>query len=420
MSPRVLIAGVSTRAAAASAAQAGFEVTALDAFGDLDQHPSVRSLSLPRDFGARFTAHAAARAAREIACDAVAYLSPFENHSRAVDSIASGRALWGNPPDVLRRVRDPFLLAGVLRRRGFSTPITRVDVSAEAQDWLVKPFRSGGGRGVRRWLPGTRVPLGCYAQQHIDGVPASMVFVAANGQAVPLGISHQLVGDGACGASGYRYCGNVLAPADDPVLSDTVLSSTADLARYVTAEFALVGLNGIDCIVRDGIPYALEINPRWSASMELVERAYGVSMFGIHAAACVNGVLPAFDLKRARRRPRTMGKAIVFARAAVTAGATHRFLDDEMVKDIPRPGDHISVGEPICTVFEEDTDLERCRGGLRRRAQSIMSAIAVLAVLALSTAGASAQEIAAPSSCSDRSVISTGCSSVGRRALRDR
>lgn len=401
MTTRVLIAGVSTRAAAESAAKAGFTVTALDAFGDLDQHPSVRSLSLPRDFGARFTAHAAARAAREIVCDAVAYLSPFENHPRAVDSINAGpstslrtsRAMWGNPPDVLRRVRDPFLLAGFLRRRGFSTPITRVDVSAEAQDWLVKPFRSGGGQGVRRWLPGTRVPLGCYAQQHIDGVPASIVFVAANRQVVPLGISHQLVGDVACGASGYRYCGNVLAPADDPILSDTVLSSTADLARSVTAEFALVGLNGIDFIVRDGIPYALEINPRWSASMELVERAYGVSMFGIHAAACVNGVLPAFDLKQARRRRPTMGKAIVFARGALTAGATHRFLDDEMVKDIPRPGDHISVGEPICTVFEEDTDLERCRGGLRRRAQSIMSAIAVMAMLALSTASASAQEI---------------------------
>ena len=401
MATRVLIAGVSTRAAAESAAKAGFTVTALDAFGDLDQHPSVRSLSLPRDFGARFTAHAAARAAREIACDAVAYLSPFENHSRAVDSIASGRALWGNPPDVLRRVRDPFLLAGVLRRRGFSTPITRVDVSAEAQDWLVKPFRSGGGHGVRRWLPGTRVPLGCYAQQHIDGAPASIVFVGAKGQAVPLGISHQLVGDGACGASGYRYCGNVLAPADDPILSDTVLSSTADLAGDVTAEFGLVGLNGIDFIVRDGIPYALEINPRWSASMELVERAYGVSMFNLHAAACVNGLLPAFDLKQARRRRPTIGKAIVFARGALTAGATHRFLDDEMVKDIPRPGDRFAAGQPICTVFEEDTDVERCRAGLRRRAQSIISAITVMAVLALSTADASAQRIAGSDHCDD-------------------
>ena len=73
---------------AESAARAGYRVTAVDAFGDLDQHPGVRALSMPRDFGARFSATAAARAATEIACDAVAYLSPFENHPSAVRRLA--------------------------------------------------------------------------------------------------------------------------------------------------------------------------------------------------------------------------------------------------------------------------------------------------------------------------------------------
>jgi hypothetical protein len=118
----VLLAGISTRAAAESAANAGFEVTAIDAFGDLDQHPSVRGLSLPRDFGLRFTARAAARASRSVECDAVAYLSSLENHPGAVAQLAAGRELWGNPPDVLRRVRDPFLVAAALRSRGFAAP----------------------------------------------------------------------------------------------------------------------------------------------------------------------------------------------------------------------------------------------------------------------------------------------------------
>ena len=71
MSLHVLIAGVSTRAAAASAARAGFRVTAFDAFGDLDQHARVHAVALPRDLGRAFTAGAAARASRSIACDAV-------------------------------------------------------------------------------------------------------------------------------------------------------------------------------------------------------------------------------------------------------------------------------------------------------------------------------------------------------------
>src|SRR6187401_1400873 len=97
----VLIVGVSTRAAADSAARAGFDVIALDAYADLDQHPSVRALSLPRDFGTTFSPEAVVNVARELAGDAVVYLSSLENHPRAVAALTRERALWGNRSDVL-------------------------------------------------------------------------------------------------------------------------------------------------------------------------------------------------------------------------------------------------------------------------------------------------------------------------------
>jgi uncharacterized protein len=335
---------------------------------------------LPRDDGGQFTAQAAAEAVRDIAADAAVYLSPFENHTRAIDALASGRALWGNPPDVLRRVRDPFLLAGVLRRRGFAAPLTRVDVPrelADAKEWLVKPFRSGGGHGVRQWSPDTHVAPGFYAQERIDGVPASIVFVAARGRAVPLGISRQLIGDAAFGASGYRYCGNMLASADDEVITERVVESLIALARNVTEHFGLVGLNGIDCVVRDEVPYAIEVNPRWCSSMELVERQYGragaVSIFGVHAAACVDGVLPDFDLSSARRIRSVLGKAIVFAREDAVVDDTRAWLGDETVRDIPRPGEPLTKGQPICTVFAEGPDIDACLARLKERARSIVS-----------------------------------------------
>jgi predicted ATP-grasp superfamily ATP-dependent carboligase len=373
---RVVIAGVSTRAVAESAANAGFAVTAIDAFGDLDQHPAVRSVPVAREPGATFTAHAAAEAVRDIDVDAAVYLSPFENHIGAVDALASRRMLWGNPPDVLQRVRDPFLLAGVVRRRGFASPMTRVDVpreDADTTEWLVKPFRSGGGHGVKPWTPDTPVFHGFYAQQRISGVPASIVFVAAGGHAVPLGLSRQLIGEAAFGASGHRYCGSVLASADDDVLTERVMQSALALAGCVTEQFGLVGLNGIDFIVRDEVPYAIEVNPRWCSSMELVERQYGISIFGVHAAACVSGVLPAFDLTRARQTQSVMGKAVVFASADLVAGDTRSWLSDASVRDIPRPGEPLAKGQPICTVFAEGPDHDACLARLERRARSIVN-----------------------------------------------
>ena len=367
----MLLAGVSTRSAAESAARAGFAVTAIDAFADLDQDPRVRALSLPRDFGRRFTAAAAARAARSIECDAVGYLSTFENHPQAVSTLAAGRVLWGNPPAVLRRVRNPILLAQALRSRGLPTPSSYVASGCRGTSsslrWLVKPLASGGGHRVRPWRDGARVPRGCYLQEFVDGASGSAMFVAAGGRAVLLGVTRQLVGEHAFGASGYRYCGSILAAAGE--VSAALVDNASVLAHAVADEFGLVGVNGIDFIARDDVPYAIEINPRWSASLELVERAYGLSVFGAHAAACTEGTLPAFDFQQAQRAGIAFGKAVVFALRDAAIGDTHAWLADSSVRDVPRPGERIAAGRPVCTVFAEGRNAAACHAALVRRAQ---------------------------------------------------
>ena len=382
---RVLLAGLSTRAAAESAARAGVDAIAIDAFGDRDQHPAVRSLSIARDLAGRPTAASMARAARTIACDAVAYLSPFENHPRAVALLASGRVLLGNPPEVLRRVRDPVVLAEAFRRHGLAAPRVRTrrlndphvndpnpngpndqngpNDPNHPNDWLVKPRSSGGGRGVRMWRGRPQISANQYLQEFIDGTPGSIVFVCAGGRFVPLGVSRQLVGDEAFGARGYRYCGSILA-APGPVAAER-------LAAVVTSEFGLVGVNGIDFMARDGVPYPVEVNPRWSSSMELVERACGVPLWALHASACLDGHLPRVSLGWGRPRAATLGKAIVFARRDLVVGDSQRWLDDPTVRDVPHGGEHIAAGRPVCTVFAEGDDESACWLALAARAAAI-------------------------------------------------
>jgi predicted ATP-grasp superfamily ATP-dependent carboligase len=371
---RVLIAGVSTRAAAESAARAGFAVTAIDAFGDLDQHPSVKAHSLE----GMFSPDAASRLAATIECEAVAYVANYENHPDAVIRLAQGRALWGNAPDVLERVRDPLLLSRALRRRGLAAPEVSVEslipnpqslVNSDLT-WLVKPRASGGGHLVRRRRRGERVPPGCYLQELVDGTSGSVVFVAAGGRTVPLGVSRQLIGEEPFGASGYRYCGNILVPAGE---DDGVVDGARALAGAVCEEFGLVGVNGIDFVAKGGVPYAIEVNPRWCASMELVERALGLSVFGAHAAACRDGVLPDFDLARARPAD-AVGKAVVFARHDVVVGDTRAWLAEGTsgdVRDVPQPGARIAAGRPVCTVFATARDEAECHASLVRRAERV-------------------------------------------------
>jgi len=374
---RVLIAGVSARAAAESAARAGFAVTAIDAFGDLDMHPSVRALAVGRDFGRPFSASAAARAALDIECEAAVYLSNFENHPDAVTALAAGRSLWGNSPEVLRRVRNPVLLANAFRERGIPVPSVRMNGNDsndpnDPNDWVIKPLSSGGGHRVRRWS-GSRVPRGCYLQELVDGIPGSVVFVAARGHAVPLGVSRQLIGDPAFGAHGYRYCGSILAGAGDAQFAgdEALVEAASGLASASAEDFGLIGVNGIDFMARDGVPLPIELNPRWCGSMELVERAYGLSVFGMHAAACTDAVLPEFNLARARRGRDAVGKAVVFARQDIAVGDTRSWLADADVRDVPHPGGRIAEGHPICTVLAAGADASACYGALVRSASRI-------------------------------------------------
>jgi predicted ATP-grasp superfamily ATP-dependent carboligase len=255
---------------------------------------------------------------------------------------------------------------------------------APPRSWLLKRRASGGGRGVSEWTPERGVPRGTVLQERVDGVVGSVAFVADGRAAVPIAFSRQLVGDAAFGARGFAYCGSILGAAGDAQFErDAELYATAtDLAAAAATAFGLVGACGIDFVARDGTPYPIEVNPRYSASMELAERAYGVSVFAAHACACggqdgpgAASALPAFELRSARRRARAVGKAVVYARRDVTLGDTRPWLDDDSVRDVPHPGERIPAGRPVCTVFADGCDAAACYHALVRRARRLYDEI---------------------------------------------
>jgi predicted ATP-grasp superfamily ATP-dependent carboligase len=374
----VLLAGISTRAMAESAVRAGFSVTALDAFGDLDLERVARCRALPRDTGVRWSATAAARASRGLDVGVVAYGAPFENHARAVRLLAAGRTLWGNGPEVLARVRDPVLVARGLEGRGIAVPAVHVAPGppprrhSRAPLWLRKRRASGGGRGVAPWTRQGTLGTRWYLQEWVPGVPGSVTFVAGSGRALILGVSRQLIGEPAFGAQGMRYCGSILAPAADAQFARgrTLHRRATALAQAVTEVFGLVGVGGVDFIAREGVPYPIEVNPRWTASVELVERAHGASVFALHALACRGGPMPDGG-PGDRALDHAVGKAVVFARRTVVLGSTGPWLEDGDIRDVPHPGERIRRGSPVCTLLARGRDAAACHGALVRRAAAL-------------------------------------------------
>lgn len=358
------MAGVSVRALAESAARAGARVIALDAYGDLDLRRLARVIVIPRESDGSFDQMRLARASRAIDVAAVTYVSSFENSPAAVETLARGRTLIGNSPAVLRRVRDPLALARTLPRLGAHTPAVRASPPPRSDTrWLLKPRRSGGGHGIVRWAHGMPVPRSSIVQECIRGSAASIIFAADGVQIIPLALTRQLSGDSAFGATGFAYCGSILEPHHPELFANACA-----LAAIITREFALRGVCGVDFIARGTTPYAIEVNPRPTASMELVERATGRSIWLAHVAGCSAALASSPAIERAPAVAH--GKAVLYARRPVVLGDTDRWLSDDDVRDIPAPGERIARGSPICTIFASGRTSALCHAALVRLART--------------------------------------------------
>jgi predicted ATP-grasp superfamily ATP-dependent carboligase len=218
------------------------------------------------------------------------------------------------------------------------------------------------------------VPRGSYLQERMDGIPGSVIFAASNHGATVLGVSRQLVGDAGFGAGGFRYCGSLIGHPSVALFPDQarLLDQATQVAAAVSQEFGLQGLNGIDFVARNGVPYPIEVNPRYSASMELVERSTRFSLFGAHLRACLGQTVespgPITGL---------YGKAIVFARRHTIIGDTGAWIQLGSLADLPHSGERIRRGRPICTVFATAPGLAGCLRTLKRRAESVYRAVSL-------------------------------------------
>jgi len=298
-------------------------VIAFDLFGDLDLRRMARVVK-------RENLTALVDAAMEEEPGEVIYGASFENHPTLVERLAERHTLLGNPPEVLRAVRDPARLAAVLgdsyARSTFTPP--------SSGRWLRKPMRGGGGIRVREWRGGA-LPAGTFLQERIDGVPCSVAAIGDGKDAVVLGLSEQLVGERAFGVRGHRWCGN-LVPPRVPVPLDQPQAICSRLA----AAFGLRGPFGVDFIWDGERAWTIEVNPRPTASLEVIQPA------------------------------RAAGKAVLFATEDLVVDSEGWL--ERGVRDVPHPGERIAKGRPICTIVTTAATPEEALAALEAEAAALL------------------------------------------------
>lgn len=375
---KILLVGVSARAMAASAVRSGYDVVALDAFGDLDLQALCNGYSLRRDFHQAYSAKGLYQASQKLQFEGVAYTANFENYPKLVEAFSQQKQLLGNPPDVLKRVRNWAKLFEVLNKAGFCTPETWYSLNGRQPDpqrnWLQKPRRGGGGQHVQVWKNGQSIGRGMLLQEQIEGQVCSAQFVANGKEAVVLGLTEQLIGRPEFGAQGFMYCGNIL-PLPEKSEAAAILDQARQIINLLTREFELVGVNGMDFILSKGEIYPIEINPRFTAAMELVESAYGLPVFDLHIKALTQGELPEFHLEKAKQPTmKYYAKTILYAKKDGRAPNTNVWIR-RGYRDVPHPGERLVLGKPICTILASADTPADCLPDLTNQAEAIQGEI---------------------------------------------
>ncbi len=335
---RVLVIAVSARMLAELAVADGHDVTGLDRFGDADLRAVARAATGPDN-------ESLVALADDVEAEAVIYGAGFENRPDLVARLADGRELLGTPPERLVAVRDPWAVADAARAAGARFPDTRPAERSDvtAGDWLRKPLRGGGGRGVRRWARGRLRPSEIL-QRRVHGLPCSAVAIADGRRAVVLGVTEQLLRPRT-----FRWTGNVSPPR----LSDGELAELDGqlraVCREVAARFGVRGAFGVDAVWDGRHAWVVEVNPRPPSGLEL----FGPGSFAAHVRGARGLDLPHPGTPPAVRCAKV--KLVLFADRDLRAPDA-RSWPPGLVRDIPRGGQLIRRGAPVCTLFSATAD----------------------------------------------------------------
>jgi hypothetical protein len=194
------------------------------------------------------------------------------------------------------------------------------------------------------------------AEEVVSGAPCSVCSVADGTHAVAIAANRQLLRGS--GSASYGYCGSV-TPFLDPRHDELI-----QVAERIAAASRCVGTLGIDFIAGDEL-FAIEINPRFQATLDTVEMSTGINLFSAHLAACM-GNLP-------MKRPpclQVAARKILFADRDFTVHADLSRLSS-IISDIPWPGTAFEEGQAVISIYGWGSTEEEATGLLHKHFQTV-------------------------------------------------
>ncbi len=364
--PNLLIIGASARAAAFSALRAGLKPLCLDMFADSDLQANAIARSVEN------YPEGLIDALKAIPRLPILYTGGLENQPDVLKAANEFHDLMGNTAENVALARNAEGLVDSWRIAQVEAPEWRVADHPPPTDgtWILRPLFGSGGRGITTWdenatsSPVLLEPHGF--QKRIEGTSYSGVYLASKdvGDVRFVGVTQQLIGLKECNAAEYQWCGNI----GPTTLSVEVEHKMRRVGNVLKWKAEMKGVFGVDFIVTDDERiFAIEVNPRYPASLELLEFSTGLALIEGHVRCFAE--TDAHASWSPNIEAPLLGKAILyspeeFSSTADLSAEIKDYTEFPTVADIPNTGTEFEKGDPICTVYAHGQTIQDCREAL--------------------------------------------------------
>jgi len=399
----VLVAGFNTRPLVYSLYIAGYEVYAVDFFGDIDLYPYVKDcLILTKKLSANYDL-AKNNYSEYLPLLILELLDKYPKTKYLI--IGSGlddgieeRALLlkeinrkrytifnlNNELEAIRKSRDIVFIFNLSKNLGFDVPKSfsflehKSKVNKLEYPLMLKKMSSSGGINVYKIQSESDlsyrinllnregfIPKDWLIQEYIEGIPVSCTTISNGVESELISVNQQLIGDTKYlnAPKEFMYCGNVV-PAN--VIAEE-RKLIVDISLKLSTELGLRGINGFDFVLRNQYPYLIEINPRIPGSIRASEEAMNINLLDLHIKSFTEeGWEFVKKTLRGAKIENFTTKMIFFAPKEIDKNLLIKINDLEYVHDKSEPVKNIYKTEPICSIlFKAKSFSDSYLGGLK-------------------------------------------------------
>lgn len=371
--PLAIVAFSARSLAEATAAVTPVLPFAIDHFGDQDCQEISRFLSRIRDWGGPLSQFG--DQLRQLPANAAIVLGGgLENWPECVAWLHQNFKVLGPTTDQLRQLRSPDFWQSCCENIAIQFPETRnmsAGASPPSRDrWLSKPVRGAGGLGIcRAPLPAPTAAQRRYWQREIFGRSLGVHCVLTRQHSFIMGATESFAASDWPGPSEFIYRGSWGPLYLPPQHQQQILQ----LCECIRTRTGCLGWHQFDLIEDEqGTLWLLEINPRWTAGMEVLFLA-GVNpvLFHLSAWGLEDRAIPRPPQSVATQADSLVAKAVVYVdrETQLNASSIARLhsLPRSSYADLPASdlAEHVvAPGQPLLTVrtrCESGADVDSLR-----------------------------------------------------------